>query len=145
SEARACAWKERAAQQAGLSQNGKEPTAWVVGGSLILADMYYNGAGVKKDVPLAMRFACEGDQQMAHAAIDDLQKPEEQAPDDGPFEFCDYAMTTFTMDFCTNYESEITDDRRRRFYNSSKKSMTREQVQAFDTLLAAKNRYIEQH
>src|SRR5450432_4355207 len=35
SEARACAWQERLAQKADLGQNQKEPTAWVVGGSLI--------------------------------------------------------------------------------------------------------------
>src|SRR5471032_2866772 len=41
SEARACAWQERLAQKADLGQNQKEPTAWVVGGSLILADIYF--------------------------------------------------------------------------------------------------------
>lgn len=39
SESRACAWRERRAQQADLGQNPHEPTAWVVGGSLILADI----------------------------------------------------------------------------------------------------------
>ena len=144
SEARDCAWQERAAQKAGLSQNGKEPTAWVVGGSLILADIYYNGAGVKKNVPLAMRFACEFEESTANLAMEDLAKSGDAAAHK-PLEFCHYAATTFTENFCTNYESEIDDGRRRRFYNSLKKSMTREQVQAFDALLAAENRYIDEH
>ena len=57
-EARACAWQERLAKQADLGQNLKEPTAWVVGGPLVLADIYANGAGVPRNLPLAMRFAC---------------------------------------------------------------------------------------
>ena len=69
SEARACAWQERLAQKADLGQNREEPTAWVVGGSLILADIYFNGAGVKRNIPLAMRFACESEEGMATLAL----------------------------------------------------------------------------
>ena len=74
SKARACAWQERLAQQADLGQNQKEPTAWVVGGSLILADIYFNGAGVKRNIPLAMRFACESEEGMAKLALPDIAK-----------------------------------------------------------------------
>lgn len=72
SQARKCAWRERLAQKAGLRQNQKEPIAWVVGGSLILADMYFNGAGVKRNIPLAMRFACESEEGMAMLALPDI-------------------------------------------------------------------------
>jgi hypothetical protein len=74
SEARACAWQERLAQKADLGQNQEEPTAWIVGGSLILADIYLNGAGVKRDIPLAMRFACESEEGMARLALADIAK-----------------------------------------------------------------------
>jgi uncharacterized protein YecT (DUF1311 family) len=145
SEARACAWQERLAQKADLGQNQEEPTAWVVGGSLILANIYFNGAGVKPDIPLAMRFACESEEGMARLALPDIAKLGGLSRARGPFEFCKYAASTFTMNFCSGYESEIEEGRRSRYYNSLKSSMTPEQQSAFDKLLAAQNAYIEAH
>jgi len=145
SGARACAWQERAAQKAGLQQNQKEPAAWVVGGSLILADIYYNGAGVKKDVPLAMHFACESEEGMAELASEDLAKPGGPTYAHKPFEFCDYGATTFTMNFCGGYESEIVEDRRNREYERLKSSMSLDQQAAFSKLLAAEGEYIQAH
>lgn len=145
SEARACAWQERLAQKADLGQNQEEPTAWIVGGSLILADIYFNGAGVKRDIPLAMRFACESEEGIAMLARPEIAKLNGSLPVHRPFEFCDYASTTFTMNFCSGYASEIEDDRRNRYYNSLRSSMTLEQRAAFERLLAAHNLYIEAH
>jgi uncharacterized protein YecT (DUF1311 family) len=145
SEARACAWQERLAQKADLGQNQNEGLAWIVGGSLILADIYFNGAGVKRDVPLAMRFACESEEAMATLALPHIAKLNGLPPARGPFEFCDYAATTFTMNFCTGYESQIEDDRTSRYYNSLKSSMTPEQQAAFEKLLAAQNAYTSAH
>jgi hypothetical protein len=144
-EARACAWQERLAQKAGLGQNQKEPLAWVVGGSLILADIYFNGTGVKRNIPLAMRFACEAEKSMASQALPDIAKLNGSPRTHGPFEFCDYAMSTFTMNFCTAYKSEIEDERRSRYYSSLKASMTLEQQAAFEKLLSARSTYIEAH
>jgi uncharacterized protein YecT (DUF1311 family) len=145
SDARACAWQERLAQEAGLSQNQEEPTAWVVGGSLILADIYFNGAGVKRNIPLAMRFACESEERMAMLALPDIAKLKDSPSGREPFEFCDYAVTTFTMNFCVGYESEIGDDHRTRYYDSLKISMPPGQKAAFERLLAAQNAYVEAH
>jgi uncharacterized protein YecT (DUF1311 family) len=145
SKARACAWQERLAQKADLGQNQEEPTAWIVGGSLILADIYFNAAGVKRDVPLAIRFACETEEGMATLALPDIAKLSDSPRARGTFEFCDYAATTFTMNFCGGYKSEIEDDRRNRDYNSLKSSMTPEQKAAFEKLLAAQKAYIEAH
>jgi len=145
SEARACAWQERLAQKAGLAQNPAEPTAWVVGGSLILADIYINGAGVKRDVPLAIRFACESEEGMAKLALPDIAKRSSSSPAHGPFEFCDYAATTFSMSFCSGYASEIEDDRRSRYYETLKSSMNPQQQAAFEHLLAAQKVYAEEH
>lgn len=145
SDARACAWRERLAQKASLSQNPQEPTAWVVGGSLILADIYFNGAGVERNIPLALRFACEAEPEMAELALRNIAKLSGSGRADRRFEFCDYAATTFTMNFCSGYESEIEDDRRSRFYNSLKASMTPEQQAAFGKLLAAEDAYIDAH
>ena len=145
SQARACAWKERAAPGANLEESAQEPIAYFVGGSLILADIYFNGAGVKRDVPLAMRFACESEEGMAKLALEEIAKPNSAAHAHGPFEFCDFAETTITMNYCTDYESEVADDRRNRYYDSLKPSMSADQRATFEKLLAAQSAYIEAH
>lgn len=145
SQARGCAWRERLAQKANLRQNPKEATAWVVGGSLILADLYVNGSGVKRNVPLAMRFACESEEGMAMLALPEIEKRKNSPTAHVSFEFCDYAATTFTMNFCASYKSEIENDRRSRYYNSLKSSMTPGQRQAFEELLVAENAYVIAH
>ncbi len=144
-EARACAWQERLSQEADLGQNQEEPTAWVVGGSLILADIYFNGAGVKRDVSLAMRFACESEEGMARLAMPEIKKLDGSPRTIVPFEFCSYAASTFTMNFCSSYASEIEDDRKNRYYDSLKYSMTPEQKAAFEKLLYAQRSYIKDH
>lgn len=142
-KARACAWQERLAQKDDLGQNEHEPSAWVVGGSLILADMYYNGAGVQRNVPLAFRFACEWENAAVGLALEHIEKdglsPKEQV------EFCDYATTTFTMNFCSGYASEIEDSRRTRYYESLQSSMSAGQRDAFKRLLDAQRAYLEAH
>ena len=130
---------------ADLRQNPDEPTAWVVGGSLILADIYFNGAGVKRNIPLAMRFACEFEEGTAMLALPDIAKLKGSPRTNGPFEFCEYAATTFTMNFCSDYSSEIGDDRRNHYYNSLKSSMNPEQKAAFEKLLASENAYVKEH
>jgi hypothetical protein len=82
---------------------------------------------------------------MATLALPDIAKLNGSPRAHGLFEFCDYAASTLTMNFCSGYESEIEDDRRSRYYNSLKSSMTPEQQAAFEKLLAAQNAYIEAH
>lgn len=144
-EARTCAWQERLAQKAGLGQNLKQPLAWVVGGSLILADIYANGAGVARNWPLAMRFACESEAQTAELALPEMKKLEATPDVSKRFELCSYAATTFSMNFCMGYEDDKADDDRERYYNSLKRTMTAEQKTAFGALLAAKKAYIVKH
>ena len=144
-EARVCAWQERLAQKAGLGQNQKEATAWVIGGSLILADIYFNGTGVERNIPLAMRLVCESEEGMATSALPDIAKLNAPSRAHELFEFCDYAATTFTMNFCSGYRAEIEDERRTRYYNSLKSSMTPEQEAAFEKLVAAQKAYIDAH
>lgn len=144
-EARVCAWRERLAQEAQLGQSSKEPDSWVVGGSLILANIYFNGAGVRRNIPLAMRFACEAEEGMAMLALPDIKKLSGSLPAHGPFEFCDYAATTFTMNFCSGYESAIETDRRARYYDALKSRMNSAQRATFDKLLTAESAYVEAH
>jgi uncharacterized protein YecT (DUF1311 family) len=144
-EARACAWQERLAQKAELGQNPEEPIAWIVGGSLILADIYFNGTEVQRDIPLSVRLACESEGGIATLALEDIAKLNGSPRAHKLFEFCDYAASTFTMNFCGWYTSEIEDERRSRYYNSLKSSMTPEQQAAFQKLFAAQNAYIKAH
>jgi hypothetical protein len=145
SEARACAWKERLAQRADVGQNEKEPIAWVVGGSLILADIYFNGAGVRRNIPLAMHLACESEEDIVRLAAPDIAKLDGSHPAQRRFEFCDYASSTFMMNFCSAYASQIDDERRSRYFNSLKSSMTPEERTAFERLLSARDAYVEAH
>jgi hypothetical protein len=145
SEARACAWKERLAQKADLGQNEQEPIAWVVGGSLILADIYFNGSGVKANIPLAMRLACESEEGMVKVAAPDVAKLGVSRPVHGRFEFCEYALSTFMMNFCAAYASQIEDEHRSRYFDSLKSSMTPQERTAFERLLSAQDAYVEAH
>ncbi len=144
-DARACAWQERLAQQAGLPQNPEAGTAWFVGGSLILADLYLNGAGVPRNLSLAMHFACESDKAMAELALSDPAKFKASSRPQRLYEICDDAATTLTQNFCAEYASEIKDDRRTRYYKSLSSSMSTEQNTAFQKLLSAQNAYVLAH
>lgn len=143
SEARACAWQERAARDAGLERKDFYP--WFAEGSLILADIYINGDGVQRNIPLAIRFACESDEGIAQLALPEIPKLTGSSSPRAPFEFCDYAATTITMNFCSLYRTEVDDDRKSRYYRSIEISMKSEEKTAFEKLLAASDKYINDH
>ncbi len=82
---------------------------------------------------------------MAALALRDLAKANGSPPAHGPFEFCDDAASTFTMNFCSGYASEVEDNRRNRYYNSLKSAMTPEQQAAFEKLFVAQTVYIKAH
>jgi uncharacterized protein YecT (DUF1311 family) len=111
--ARKCAWSERLAMEAGLRQGFSDPIPWVIGGSVILSQLYANGKGVPRNLPLALHLACEEGASEERDAIEDLsariQEPGSAAKD---FRFCDHAMTTFSMNFCASYDAEIHDQQR---------------------------------
>jgi uncharacterized protein YecT (DUF1311 family) len=92
-----------------------------------------------------MRFACEFEEEAAMLALQNIAKRNSSARSHQPFEFCDDAATTFTMNFCGEYESEIEDDRRSRYYSSLTSSMAPQQQAAFEKLLSEEKAYIEAH
>src|SRR6185312_1191016 len=104
-----------------------------------------NGAGVKRDVPLAMRFACESDEEMVRVARPYIEKLKGSPPRDGRFEFCSYFANTIAMTSCDAYGRETQDAARNRFYGSLKASMNPAQRAAFESLLAAQKAYIDAH
>ncbi|HEY7404778.1 MAG TPA: lysozyme inhibitor LprI family protein [Candidatus Angelobacter sp.] len=78
-------------------------------------------------------------------ALPDIAKLNGSLPGHGNFEFCDYGATTFTMNFCSGYRSEVEDARRNRYYDSLKPSMNAQQRAAFERLLTANSAYIDAH
>lgn len=141
--ARACAWQERLAQQANLGQAPKELTAWVVGGSLILADLYANGAGVPRNPALALRFACETDPHMASDFHEAMEK--QTGKPARPLELCDSAQTTFMVNFCSDYQDQVAEQQRKHYFDNLKAKMTPPQQAAFDKLLQAHNAFLLVH
>ncbi len=111
----------------------------------MLADIYFNGAGVERNLSLAMHFACESDEATAVLALEEIAKTDSSRRSKGPFEFCDYAATTLMMNFCLSYEEQGKDDRRSRYYHSLASAMTRDQKAAFEKLLAAQKAYNNAH
>lgn len=107
--------------------------------------IYFNGAGVKRDIPLAIRFACESEVGLAKLALPEIAKLHGSPHTAGPFEFCDDAASTLTLNFCGSYASEIEENRRNRFYNWLNSSMTPEQQTALEKLLVAEKAYTKTH
>jgi len=130
--ARNCAWKERTAQLASLRQNPNAPIAWVVGGSVILANIYSNGNATLQNLPLAMRMVCEQKDGFLDDALADLKaRAVTGAKISGPFDLCEYAATTFEMNFCTAHTSQIEDDKHTRAFGRLSTNWTQAQKSAF--------------
>lgn len=144
--ARTCAWKERAAQQAELPQNSGVGTSWAIGGDLILVNLYANGLGVPRNLPLALHLACEEKSGIAADAIGDLDKLSKAAqPPAKRFDVCDSASSTFSMNFCSGYRTEITAERRNRAIEALAAKWTPEQKAAFAKVKAAEEQYARIH
>lgn len=112
--ARKCAWSERLATKASLQQNYTDSISWAIGGSIILSELYANGEGVPRNIPLALRLACEDqNDDEAVSLIEDLESRLNQAPSaQKRFRYCDHALNTMMMNFCASYDAQIQDQRR---------------------------------
>ncbi len=142
--ARQCAWQERLAMNAKLPQNPKASTSYGVGGTGILMELYANGLGLKRNLPLALRLGCEDG--IAESALDDLAaRIKDSSAAKKPFDSCDFATTTFEIGFCVGYHSEITDDRRLHALNQLSASWPTDQKRAFAALIQADAAYAEGH
>ena len=144
--ARTCAWSERLATQAGLEP--RYSIASVFGGSAMLTQLYANGEGVTKDLPLALRFACEAEGSPAEISgrIKDLEdRLNHDGAADTRFQFCDDITSGFMMGFCTAYTSERQDQDRTATTEEISRYWTAAQKSAFHLLLAAKEKYAEAH
>jgi hypothetical protein len=111
--ARQCAWSERLASQKGLEPYYSKGRLFA--GSAILTLLYANGDGVEKNIPLAIRFACESG--WAPGEIEGHVKHIEAADKDsiskdGAFRFCDDPTSDFMEEFCESYDAKLADQAR---------------------------------
>jgi uncharacterized protein YecT (DUF1311 family) len=144
--ARKCAWAERLAIQADIEP--RFTTASIFGGSAMLSVLYANGEGVERNIPLAIRFACEQGWAPAEfeGRIAHLESMQDKPPAPGnKFRFCD-DITSGAMDgFCASYYSEIADQKREDTIRSISSRWLVNQQDAFRALVQAKENYVEAH
>ena len=76
----------------------------------MLTVLYANGDGVERNIPLALRFACEQgwapaefEGRVKHLESFNFVKPSPR----GQFSFCDDITSGFMQGFCAAYDSEI--------------------------------------
>jgi hypothetical protein len=140
--ARQCAWSERLAQLADLQP--RYTTASLFGGSAMLTVLYANGEGVDQNKNLALRFACES--ELSDSGIQDIERlPAQPHIIQKKFRFCDEAMTTFEMNFCASYDSEIAAQVRKDSLEILEQKWPQKDRDAFNFLQKASEEYIEAH
>jgi uncharacterized protein YecT (DUF1311 family) len=144
--ARKCALDERMAMRAGLGPQSTE--ASIFGGSAMLTTLYANGEGVTRDLPVALRFACEAGGAPAEISlrIKDLEeRQKEPSKSSGKFDFCDDITSGLMMGFCAAKQAETDDERRDDALSSLSKQWPEKDRAAFATLLKAEREYAHLH
>jgi uncharacterized protein YecT (DUF1311 family) len=144
--ARSCAWQERSATKAGLTP--QYAIVSTLGGSAMLTVLYANGEGVEKNIPLAIRFACESGWAPAEISgrVKHLESLSSQpASSSEKFKFCD-DITSGVMDgICESYEAELTDQQSTNTLDSLSSKWPEPQRSAFAALEQAQQAYAQAH
>jgi uncharacterized protein YecT (DUF1311 family) len=139
--ARRCAWAERLAFQADLEP--RYTVASIVGGSAMLSVLFANGEGVEQNLLLAGRFACEAG--IGHGLKDIEAVPSNPIQAGKKFKYCGEAYTTFEMNYCAAYDSEIAAQKREDVLASFSSRWPKDQQEAFKLLEHVKENYVEAH
>jgi uncharacterized protein YecT (DUF1311 family) len=144
--ARKCAWSERLASQAGLEPLYLFGRAF--GGSAMLTLLYSNGQGVEKNIPLAIRFACESG--WAPGQVDGYVEQLEvakgrRASSDMTFRFCDGLPGSFMEDYCEHYDAQQADQTRSNALKDLSSPWPEPQRKALAALEEAQLAYSEAH
>ena len=131
--ARHCAYAERAASGDRHSAFDGSDTAF--GGSGMLMMLYANGRGVKPNLPLAKRLACEYggapmeiEGRLRH--LDDIARGTDQAP----FDLCDDITSGMMMGFCAGRSGDFAAIRRNVRWTALQSSWPPIQREALATL-----------
>jgi hypothetical protein len=144
--ARSCAWSERLATKAGLEP--RFTIGSVFGGAAMLTQIYANGEGVEKNIPLALRFTCEAEGAPAEISIrvESLETLRDNpAKQSDKFAFCDATTSGFMMGFCTAYGSELAEQKRKQQLAELSQNWTVPQLIAFRSLVQAEEAYASAH
>ena len=144
--ARKCAWQERLANQADLEP--KYTLASVFGGSAMLATLYANGEGVERNIPLALRFACEEGWAPAEfsARIEHLESMQGSTGEGaGKFSYCDDITSGAMEGYCAAYFRELADKDRTKTLSTISGRFTQAQRDAFSALVQAEQAYALAH
>lgn len=141
-EARKCAWSERLASQASIEP--RYTVASVFGGAAMLTVLYANGEGVEKNIPLALRFACEAGGAPAEISIrlDHIESLDTKVTAaSAKYDFCDDITSGFMEGFCAAYSSELADQNRAEHLNAISAQMSSIQREAFSRLIKEEKIY----
>jgi uncharacterized protein YecT (DUF1311 family) len=144
--ARRCAWQERSAVQAGHAP--RYTVASVLGGAAMLTQLYANGEGVERNIPLAIRFACEAGGAPAEIGgrVQHIESIGTHPPPSGEkFKFCDDTTSGFMDGFCTSYEAEREDQSRTNALQDLSSKWPEPQQSAFAALEKTQQAYAEAH
>jgi hypothetical protein len=144
--ARQCAWTERLASQKGLEPYYSKGRLFA--GSAMLTLLYANGDGVAKNIPLAIRFACESgwapgevDGHVTHIEATDRASISK----DHTFRFCEDVSSDFMESFCENYDAQLADQARSDALKSLSSGWPELQQTAFAMLEEAQITYSAAH
>jgi uncharacterized protein YecT (DUF1311 family) len=144
--ARKCAWSERLAVRNGIEPRYSD--ASVFGGSAMLAVLYANGEAVERNIPLALRLACEAEGAPAEISyrLQHLESLYRAVPSSGAkFTFCDDITSGFMEGFCAGLASEKADQDRSKPLNALSAGMSPIQKGAFIQLLKEEEAYARAH
>lgn len=110
----------------------------------MLTVLYANGESVEQNTPLALRFACESSlDEHGFAAISAL--PDQLHVTQNKLRYCDEAYTTFEMNFCAEYEDEITAQKRKDELDKLSSGWPHADQDSFAALLKANENYVDAH
>jgi uncharacterized protein YecT (DUF1311 family) len=144
--ARKCAWRERLASQAGFEP--RYTVASIFGGAPMLTVLYANGEGADKNLPLALRFACEAGGAPAEVStrLDHIESLATRiAIGDEKLNFCDDITSGFMEGFCAASISELADQKRSRSLDAISAQMSPVQREAFLQLVNKEEAYSRAH
>ncbi|MFZ1084314.1 MAG: hypothetical protein WAN35_05045 [Terracidiphilus sp.] len=144
--ARKCAWQERAVF---LKEKNEYEGSPADGGMETLANIYANGVGVTRNIPLALRFACETAE--ISPAIDQIEALEELAGKPAPrtkrdyFNYCDGDPTTPQVAICASWEDKLEDEERQKVIQQLSATWPQAQQVALTALVKAEFSYSAAH
>ena len=137
-QARQCAYFER-------GTGGGE----IIGGSAILTMIYANGFGVPRNLPLAIKFACEagGAPAEIEGRISDLNHLQNNQPSSNqrPYDFCDDTTSGYMQGACEGITTDADKAKRQAQVDTLTKTYSPEQKKALTALQRAAKAYFKAH